>query len=268
MKRSTFGSCAPSFLVLLASTHLACGGSSAPAPKTPTLVHAHWSYSGDENPQHWGDLDPTYALCKTGGAQSPLDLPLAPSRHQPAPARPVWDPMPLRVTNNGHTIQVDDTAPSSFVVDGTTYRLVQFHFHSPSEHTIGGHTYAAEMHLVHKSDAGKLLVVAILFETGAENAVLAPVWSAMPVQAAGPTAIAGTIIDVSSLLPSAPHYLRYEGSLTAPPCTEGVTWLVVEPDPSTQMSPDQIKTLHEHTEPSTNRPLQRMGARDIVELVP
>jgi carbonic anhydrase len=255
----------------LGSTVLACGGASAPGPAPPRSASlAHWSYSGDENPQRWGDLDPTYALCKTGGAQSPIDLPLTPSRHEPAPARPRWEPIPLRVTNNGRILQVEDTAPSSFVVDGTTYHLAQFHFHSPSDHTIKGHRYAVEMHLVHKSDAGGLLVVAIFFESGRENVTLLPLWSAMPMPTDGPVAVVvpGTTLDVSPLLPSAPRYLRYGGSLTVPPCTEGVTWFVVEPDASTQMSPDQIKTLHDRTQPSSSRPLQPVGAREVVELIP
>ncbi len=259
-----------SFIGLMAGTQLACSRASSPVEETPQSASlAHWSYSGDEGPQHWGDLDPTYALCKTGGAQSPIDLPLAPSRHEPAPARPHWDPIPLRLTNNGRIVQVNDTAPSAFVVDGTTYHLAQFHFHSPSDHTIGGHRYPVEMHLVHKSDAGKLLAVAIFFESGAENVTLAPMWSAMSAPADGSAPVVpGATVDVSPLLPSAPKYLRYSGSLTVPPCTEGVTWLVVEPDGKTQMSPDQIKTLHDRTQPSSSRPIQPAGAREVVELLP
>lgn len=259
-----------SFVGLVGYMHLGCGGASAPVPEAPkSAPPAHWSYSGDESPQRWGDLDPAYTLCKTGGAQSPIALPLTPSRHEPAPARPRWDPIPLRLTNNGRIVQVDDTAPSSFVVEGTTYRLVQFHFHSPSDHTIGGHRYAVEMHLVHKSDAGKLLVVAILFETGTENVTLAPVWAAIPAPSDGRAAVVpGATVDVSPLLPGVPRYLRYGGSLTVPPCTEGVTWLVVEPDGNAQMSPDQIKTLHERTQSSSSRPLQPAGAREVVELIP
>jgi carbonic anhydrase len=256
-------------LILLACALPACGDS-VPSPKSPVPpVAAHWSYSGDDGPSRWGELDPTFAACKTGSAQSPIDLPPQPQRRGTAPAKPHWDPVPLKVTNNGHAIQIDDSAPSSFVLDGTTFKLAQFHFHSPAEHTIGGHTYAAEMHLVHKSDAGKTLVVAILFESGAENAILGPLWKAIPEKAGGPANVAaGAPIDVSSLLPSAPRYLRYDGSLTVPPCTEGVTWLVVEPDPSTQMSAEQAKLLHDRTQPTTNRPLQPLGTREVVELSP
>jgi len=257
-------------VIAVALPQLGCAAAAAHAPTTAASdAHPHWSYSGDEGPPRWGDLDPSYALCKAGLAQSPVDLPIAPPRREPAPAKPPWDPVPLRITNNGHTIQVDDTASSAFVVDGTVYRLEQFHFHSPSEHTIGGRTYAVEMHLVHRSDHGKALVVAILFGAGAGNTILAPVLEAAPAQAGGPpVSVPGTTIDVSALMPSAPRFLRYEGSLTTPPCTEGVTWLVVEPDARMQMSPDQIAMLHDRTQPTTNRPVQAMGPREVVEMVP
>jgi carbonic anhydrase len=247
---------------------LGCG--SAPAPVTPlagSAAHPHWGYSGDEGPERWADLDPTYALCKTGTAQSPIDLPPSPSRQGPAPERPHWEPVPLRVTNNGHAIQVDDTAPSSFVVDGVSYRLAQFHFHSPAEHSIGGRTFDVEMHLVHKSDTGKLLVVGLLFATGSENTVLAPIWSVLP-GLGEPPAVVGATVDISSLLPKSPRYLRYDGSLTTPPCTEGVQWLVAVPDSSLQMSAEQITKLRGRTRPETNRPRQAMGSREVVLLAP
>jgi carbonic anhydrase len=253
-------------LQLLACLPIGCSAS-APAPAAPGH-HAHWSYTGDE-PLHWGDLDPAYIACKTGADQSPMELPLLPSRHEAAPPRPTWAPVPLRLTNNGHTVQVDDTAPSSVVVDGTIYKLVQFHFHSPSDHVIDGHHFAVEMHLVHKSDDGKLLAMAIFFESGAENATLAPVWNAIPSSTDGPPVVVpGVTIDIQALLPNAPRYLRYNGSLTVPPCTEGVTWLVVVPDSSSQMSPAQIKLFQDRTQSSTSRPLQPVHGREVVLLAP
>jgi carbonic anhydrase len=267
--------------VLLSATlvgllELGCGGPPAPAatvaaPTTTTALgstaHPHWGYSEGEGPEHWGDLDPSFASCKTGMAQSPIDLPVSPSRKASAPPRPHWDPVPLHVTNNGHAIQVDDTAASSFVVDGVTYRLAQFHFHSPAEHTIGGRTFEVEMHLVHKSDTGKLLVVGMLFATGAENAILAPVFSVMP-GVGEPPAVSGATVDISTLLSKSPRYLRYDGSLTTPPCTEGVVWLVAAPDAGLQMSAEQIKKLRDRTLPKTNRPPQAIGSREVAELVP
>ena len=213
-------------------------------------------------------MDPSFGLCGHGAKQAPVDLP-AHATAARAPARPQWAPVPLHVVNNGHAIQVDDTAPSSLTVDGTTYTLAQFHFHSPAEHTIAGRAYDAEMHLVHKSNDGRFLVVAVLFTSGVENAILKPIWDAMPSQAGGPpVTVPNVAIDVASLLPSAPRYLRYEGSLTVPPCTEGVTWLVVEPDSRPSLSTDQIARLRAATHSATNRPVQLLGERVVTELVP
>jgi carbonic anhydrase len=241
-------------------------GTTAPPALTASATHAAWSYSGDTGPARWGELDASFAACKTGGAQSPVDLPAAPSRRQGALGRPHWEPVPLKVTNTGHSIQVDDAASSSLVMDGTTYKLAQFHFHSPAEHTVAGRSYDVEMHLVHKAEGGKLAVVALLFGTGTENALLAPVWSAMPAQPGPPVDVPAATIDVAALLPAAPRYLRYAGSLTSPPCTEGVTWLVVEPDGATQLSAEQVRKLRQSTQPATNRPVQLLGGREVIEL--
>jgi carbonic anhydrase len=259
--------------VWLAAFVVGCGGTTAPSAVAPTAsaapeAHRAWSYSGDTGPATWGDLDPSFGACKTGTAQSPVDLPPSPAHRQPGLAKPRWEPVPLKITNTGHSIQVDDGASSSLVVDGTEYKLAQLHFHSPAEHTMGGRRFELEMHLVHKSADGKVAVVAILFGTGAENAVLAPLWSAMPGQPRPAVAVAGATLDVSSLLPAAPKYLRYGGSLTAPPCTEGVTWLVIEPDAASQVSAEQVRKMKAATQPATNRPVQPLGAREVVELGP
>ena len=188
-----------------------------------------------------------------------------------APARPAWSPVPLRVSNKGYVIQVDDTAPSSFTFEGTRYTLAQFHVHTPAEHTIAGRAFDAELHLVHKSADGKILVIALLFVVGNENATLEPVWDAMPAQRGpAPVEVAGVAVDGSSLLPKAPRYLRYDGSLTVPPCTEGVTWLVVEPDASTplQVSAQQIARMRAILGGDTRRPIQDRRGRALVELVP
>lgn len=256
---------APSAVAPIAST--ATTGTPATASTAPAAQRA-WSYSGDTGPATWGDLDPSFGLCKTGTAQSPIDLPPSPAHRQPGLAKPRWDPVPLKITNTGHSIQVDDGAASSLMVNGTEYKLAQFHFHSPAEHTLGGRSFDLEMHLVHKSGDGKVAVVAILFGTGTENAVLAPVWNAMPEQPGHAVTVAGATIDVSSMLPAAPKYLRYGGSLTAPPCTEGVTWLVVEPDATSLVSAEQVRKLKAITQPATNRPVQPLGTREVVELAP
>jgi carbonic anhydrase len=256
-------------LVVLAPFLLAACAS-APAPAAPSSAAPHWSYDGDVGPSHWGALDPSFATCSSGTTQSPVDLPATPQGGGKAPATPTWSAVPLRVVNNGHTIQVDDAAPSSFVVDGTTYALKNFHFHSPSEHTVNGRSYDVEMHFVHKTPDGKIAVVALLFNHGRTNDVLAPLWSAMPSAPRGEPVMKSDTIDVQALLPKAPTFYRYDGSLTVPPCTEGVKWFVVVPDAAapSELSDAQIAQLRAALHGASNRPIQPLGGRSITELAP
>ncbi len=268
-------------VALLSLALTACGSPKGPDAATPAAPATsatpaasakapHWSYDGELGPSHWGAIDPSFAACASGASQSPVNL-LAASMKVSGkpPAPPSWAPVPLKIVNNGHTIQVDDTAPSSFVVDGATYALKNFHFHSPSEHTIDGRSYDVEMHFVHKTPDGKIAVVALMFDRGRANEGLAPLWGAMP-SVAGPPVTNAATIDVQTLLPKAPKYLRYDGSLTVPPCTEGVTWLVVVPDPAAplELSDAQIAQLRGALHSPTNRPVQPLGARPVVELAP
>jgi carbonic anhydrase len=248
---------------------LGCGGSRAPASPAAGV---QWSYEGAEGPPRWSELDPAFAKCGAGKAQSPIDLPRRPTQSaEKAPATPKWDPVPVRVTNDGHFLKVDDTAPSSFTFEGTTYALKSFHFHVPAEHTIEGRNFDAEAHFIHKSpDGKKTVVVALLFQHGRENELLRPMWDAFPSTIGAEPVDTGRTIDVQALLPKAPKYVRYDGSLTAPPCTEGITWLVVEPETDTplQLSMGQIGRHRAATHGPTNRPTQPLDGRVILELNP
>ncbi len=166
-------------------------------------------------------------------------------------------------------IQVNNVAASSLTVDGTKYDLAQFHFHSPSEHTIAGKSYDAEMHLVHKSADGKLLVVGLLFSKGKENATLKPVFDAMPAEPSKEDkVVSGVSVDIAALLPGEPRFAHYEGSLTVPPCGEGVSWFVVEPEKTggLELSDDQIARFRAVTHGPTNRPSQPLNGRVVVEV--
>lgn len=257
------------FVAILALGLVGCGGS-GPGAASPSAVV--WSYEGEGAPARWAELDPAFATCAKGTRQSPVDFPGHLTRgSSKAPPLPHWDPVPVRVTNNGHFVMIEDTAPSSFVFEGTTYALKQFHFHVPSEHTIDGRAYDAEMHLVHKSADGKTLVIAVLLQRGPENELLKPFFSAMPVFARpDPVVVPGQTIDLSTLLPKSPSYIRYDGSLTAPPCTEGVTWLVVEPDPDAlvHLSDAQMGRLRAVMHGPTARPTQPSNGREVYELAP
>ena len=192
----------------------------------------HWGYGPHNGPERWSKLSPDYATCSIGKAQTPVDL--VPTARAAAPAdaaAPVLElgrgERALTVLDNGHTIQVADAGGSKLTLDGVRYELAQFHFHDPSEHTIGGRSYPMEMHLVHKSADGRLAVVGVLIEQGPENAALAPLFRALPAKAGDQTELK-VALDLSQALPRERRALRYVGSLTTPPCSEGVQWVVLE----------------------------------------
>jgi carbonic anhydrase len=220
----------------------------------------HWGYSGDVGPEHWGDLSPEFAIAKTGREQSPVDI-SNPRVVAQAPIEITYRPGALEVVNNGHTIQVNCPAGSTLDVDGTRYDLQQFHFHSPSEHTIGGRHAALEMHLVHADAAGALAVVAVMLEEGAHNGAFDPVWSNMPEHAGPPVRPAGVTVDPGALLPVRRGCFRLPGSLTTPPCSEGVQWLVM--DAPVELSSRQI-TAFRRIYHGNNRPVQPLNDRVIL----
>jgi carbonic anhydrase len=220
----------------------------------------HWSYEGSTGPQHWGSLAPEYALCATGKRQSPIDIGQTVAGDLPNVSFH-YQIVPVEIINNGHTLQVN-YAPGSYIeLDGRRFDLLQFHFHSPSEHRVRGHEADAEMHLVHKSSAGELAVVALFIESGAYNPgfdavcsnVPAVVGSAHPVDAA---------IDADTLFPHDQRTFRYDGSLTTPPGTEGVRWVLIK-QPVT-MSPGQLASLR-RVLGGNNRPTQKLHGRVVAE---
>lgn len=221
---------------------------------------AHWGYMGAEGPENWGGLSAAYETCKSGTSQSPINISVAP--HKDADGLKIsYQPTPMSVLNNGHTIQVNYASGSSMTVDGKTYELLQFHFHSPSEHTYKGSPYPLEAHLVHKAADGSLAVVGVLIKEGAkDNPVLASVWSHMPKEAGGTMEMASMSVNVADLLPAKKAYWNYSGSLTTPPCSEGVNWFVM--DKSVEASAAQIKqfltVVHENA-----RPTQPMNGRGV-----
>jgi carbonic anhydrase len=219
----------------------------------------HWGYTGEGAPAHWGELDAKYEMCAKGMHQSPINITGAP--HMDAPAITMqYQATPLKVVNNGHAIQVNYGAGSTLTVDGKTYHLAQFHFHSPSEHTQDGKPYAMEAHLVHKADDGSLAVVGVFLKEGKENPFLARIWSHLPTEVNHEMTVAGTEVNVADLLPAKKAFFNYSGSLTTPPCSEGVTWLVM--DRSVEVSKAQADKfrglIHENA-----RPVQPLNDRKV-----
>jgi len=234
------------------------------ASKAKEAEHAaggevHWGYEGKEGPAEWGNLKPEYATCNTGATQSPIDL----ASVQPGGGgRTVfkWQPVSLSVTNNGHTIQADVEKGSSIEVDGQPFELVQFHFHTPSEHTLNGKPFALETHFVHKSAKGELAVVGVLHTIGQDNSPLIPILGAIPKKVDDKKPLPKT--DLSALLPRERAMFRYAGSLTTPPCSEGVRWQVMQSP--TSVSEAQVRVFQELFKANA-RPVQPLKARDVAK---
>lgn len=240
---------------------LAAGCVTAAPVAHPVDAHdVHWGYSGAGAPDVWGTLKPEFATCGTGLAQSPIDLSNAVRRDVPD-LRTEYRPTPLRVANLGHTAQVNYQPGSAIMLGGTRYDLLQFHFHTPAEHRLEGRELPAELHLVHRGPQGDLAVVGVMIERGAEHQALRPFIDNLPRAAGAEHAVTSARIDASDLLPATREHYRYPGSLTTPPCSEGVTWLVL--NGRIQMSDQQIRTLQSAIGVS-NRPVQPRGSRELL----
>jgi carbonic anhydrase len=194
------------------------------APKHGEPAALHWGYDGKLGPAAWGTLDPAWGTCATGKAQSPIDI--EPKAGTATPIVFHYKATAATIIDNGHTLQINLALGSSIEIEGVTYELVQFHFHTPSEHTIAGEHYPLELHLVHKDGAGKLAVIGVLYDVGAESKVLGGLWSAWPHKVGAEDKLKKPF-DPSALLPETRTVFRYAGSLTTPPCTEGVVWNVM-----------------------------------------
>ena len=223
--------------------------------------NSHWSYTGHEGPESWGTLDPKYSTCDKGVNQSPINLTGFIESDLP-PLYLVYKSGGHEIHNNGHTIQVNYQPGSWFRIDNRVYELKQFHFHSPSENHINDKSYPMEVHLVHADTEGNLAVVAVMFEEGGENETLKKIWSAMPEKTGNKKGLS-SVVSVSGLLPGSREYYRFNGSLTTPPCSEGVLWLVMK-QPIT-IAKEQIKQFTDVMNQPTNRPVQSINARPILE---
>jgi carbonic anhydrase len=226
----------------------------------------HFGYSGDHGPEHWADLSADWSACAAGKSQSPIDI--ADAVDEELPALDInYVTGSQNFVNNGHAVQVNYAAGSTLADDGgsdglgSTFELKQFHFHSPSEHQRNGKNLSAEIHLVHADASGNLAVVAMLVDEGAANPVIAKLWGQMPGAAGTSNAAEG--INVADLLPSDRSHFVYSGSLTTPPCSEGVHWIMMK-EPVT-MSREQVGALKKGIGFSNNRPVQPLNGREIAE---
>jgi carbonic anhydrase len=222
---------------------------------------AHWGYGGPNGPAKWGSMEKSFSLCKLGQNQSPIDIPDANARKGDlASLLFAYKPSPLKIIDNGHTIQVDYASGSFVTVDGKAYELVQFHFHKPSEEKIDGKVHDMVAHLVHKGPGGKLAVIAVLLDTGKENKLIKTLWDNLPKEKGKENAVDAVKINAVDLLPANKGYYTFAGSLTTPPCSEDVTWFVLKTP--VQVSADEIARFAK-SYPMNARPVQPLNDRDI-----
>jgi carbonic anhydrase len=233
-------------------------GLDAAANAGQSLLPTHWDYAGDVGPDAWGGLRPEFSKCATGQRQSPIDIrggiavDLEPIKFE-------YRPSAFSVIDNGHTVQVNIEPGNSITITGRRYELVQFHFHRPSEERIDGRQYDMVVHLVHKDVDGRLAVVAVLLDRGSAQAIVQTVWNNLPLEK-GDEVRAGSRIDLMQLLPEDKRYYTYMGSLTTPPCSEGVLWMVMkQPVP---VSMDQV-AIFSRLYPMNARPIQQADGRLI-----
>jgi carbonic anhydrase len=221
-------------------------------------VNIHWGYGGVENPTQWGSLSKDFALCELGKVQSPINIKDA-VIGSPTSIKFDYKPSPLVTLNNGHTIQVNYAKGSTININGEKYSLIQFHFHTPSEHEINNKASALELHLVHRNTAGKLAVVGVLLNKGKANDLIEEVWNNIP-EVGKTNTVSDHTINAVNLLPKGRAYYSYAGSLTTPPCSEDVKWhVLVEP---MTVSEEQIETFT-NMYPVDARPIQPINGRTI-----
>lgn len=221
---------------------------------------AAWAYEGPNGANEWGKLSPEFQACSTSREQTPIDL-TGSIRAEPGELAFAYRAAPIRILNNGHTIQVNCDPGSKALIGRHSYDLLQYHFHHPSEHILEGKRFALELHLVHRNEAGQLAVVGVFIQAGAENPALQAVWSVMPAQA-GAEQATSVSANPDRLLPANRTYFRYHGSLTTPPCTDGVLWTMFkEPITASEAQILQFARLF----PMNARPVQPLHRRFLLQ---
>jgi len=246
-------------LTLSAAMLMACQNTTVVDNEKPMVDKSKWAHSGENGPNQWAEMSEDYAMCATGKLQSPFDISADITADLPALGLN-YQPVPMKIINNGHTIQADQAGGGMLSVGGKDFELLQFHFHAGSEYSIDGKFYPLEVHLVHASKDGDLAVVGVMFEEGDANAELAGIWENMPTNK-GEKMVADQNINVTNLLPSNHKYYRFMGSLTTPPCSEGVNWhMMSNPITASASQIAKFKELY----PMNARPLQAENNRLVV----
>lgn len=255
-------------LILSAFAMSACSDDGREPRVAPHTEEDQWGYAGEIGPAHWADLDPSFATCRDGVEQSPIDVSNAMPFEDSGLDRRIGETIlsvaqrarVMDIINNGHTIQVTNDVPMTIDLGGTNYELVQFHFHAPSEHTIDGERSPLEVHFVHRSAEGELAVLGILVEKGEYNPLMQTILASLPDRPGDNRHLEDLDLDMNELRPLPQHYYRYKGSLTTPPCSEGVQWVIMadKREISSDQMADIVSRLH-----ANFRPVQPIGERRI-----
>lgn len=250
-------------LLLISAVVLVRGGPQSQNRQPSGSWRTPWSYEGAIGPAHWGSLDPEYAACGTGREQSPIDIRSAEKADLPA-LRFEYHSGPLHIINNGFTAARVNYAHSGdfLVVGDKRYELTQFHFHRPSEEYIHGKPYDMVIHLMHQDTDGKVAGVAVLLKAGSANPTVRQIWKYMPATAGAEKEIPGVEVNPAGLMPANTAYYAYMGSLTAPPCSEGVAWFVLRTP--VEISAEQIDAFA-RLYPHDVRPPQPLNGRVVKE---
>lgn len=259
---------------------LACGGNekkevseTSPAPELTEKASSsarpvHWSYEASEGPAVWGKLNQAYALCGEGKSQSPINIDHTEVEGE-APFKIDYGSSSLRIAfnqhvddiiDNGHTIQINVDPGSTFTLGDKVYELKQFHFHTPSEHTIDGQHFPLEMHFVHQSEDKSLAVLGVLVQEGAENPNFVGIVNNLPQTKGESNYLEDESLHLHLHVPQDHGAYYYSGSLTTPPCSEDVQWLVMRAHPT--MSSEQIEAVASVISPN-NRPVQALYSREV-----
>ena len=218
-----------------------------------------WGYEKSDGPAKWATLNPEYAICGSGKEQSPVNIQGAKSIDLP-PIEVHYHPAPLKVIDNGHTIQVDYAPGSTMNVGGKTYELQQFHFHHPAENRLMGKSFPMEVHLVHKDPEGHIAVIGVFIKIGADNPVVHQEFANLPQEKGTEINVANITVDATALLPANRGYITFPGSLTTPPCSEHITWFVMK-EPMTVTQEEFAAFAKRY--PRDARPVQPLNGRPV-----
>lgn len=269
IQRAVFTGIAFSLLASCNSKHEKTDEFKEVHPPQATDRPAHWGYSGENGPEKWAKLSPAYAICDEGKAQSPIDIVRTNERegmswkldYKSTSFRIAHNDHMDNVIDNGHTIQITVDSGSTFTFGDKVYSLKQFHFHTPSEHTLDGEQMPMEMHFVHQASDGSLAVVGVLFSEGKiKNENFSKIIRNLPDAKGEIKHFEDSNLELKLNVHKDNYAYHYVGSLTTPPCSENVQWLVLRDMIS--LTAEQIKAFSSRIGPN-NRPVQQLNGRTV-----